>query len=304
MLSLRNSNLQPHLRQTRHKIMLKLRFTDQRREPAWLIDKSFTIGGADDNHLVIDDPTVSSQHARIVYVNNTFVLHDLGSTDGIFVNDQRITQKTIQNGDKIKLGEVELEVLDPLQPENQQEWCLVACSSWLSGQEFPIRSRSDQSDIKIGRASHCDMIFAGTHLSREHALLTIRDDGVWVRDLNSANGTFINDVRVTEGMVYSGDQLRLDVYSFRVFGPGVRPAHAPRSEDDHEATKIRRKVEIKIEPEETPAEGPKRWKTRPTSPGNRTEEIEQKEEYSLTAKIIAAVLVVAVIGLAAYLIIG
>lgn len=289
----------------RYKMMLKLRFTDQRREPVWLVDKSFTIGGADDNHLVIDDPTVNSQHARIIYANNSFLLHDLGSPEGTYVNDQRITQRVLQNGDRIKVGQVELEVLDPARPENQPEWCLVACSSWLSGQEFPIRGRNQQNDIKIGRASHCDMIFAGTHLSREHALLTIKDDCIWVRDLSSANGTFINDARITEGVVYSGDQLRLDVYSFRVYGPGSRSPQQAHPEDDGEATKIRRAVTLIAEPEAEPsASGPKRWKTRPTSPGNRQEENNKKDEYSLAVKAIAALLVMAVIGLVVYLVVG
>lgn len=264
----------------RHIKMLKIRFTDKRREPMWVADKSFAIGAAEDSQLVIDDPYVESQHAKIIYANNTYLLHDLGSTSGTYVNDQRITQKTLQNGDRIKVGQVELEVLDPLRPENQQEWCLVACSSWLAGQEFPIRSRSNQDVIKVGRASHCDLIFAGTHLSREHAVLEVKEGCIQVRDLNSANGTFINDVRVSEGVVYSGDQLRLDVYSFRVFGPGARSTPPPRSNDYDEETKIRRKgMAVKGEPVTDIDEGPKRWKTRPTSPGNRVDTPPVKDSF-------------------------
>ena len=284
--------------------MLKIRFTDPHREPAWVTDKSFTIGGANDNQLVIDDPTVDPHHAKIIYANSQFLLQDLGGQEGIFVNDQRVTQKTIHNGDKIKIGGVELEVLDPTRPENQPEWCLVACSSWLAGQEFPVRAREQNNEVKIGRASHCDMIFAGTHLSREHAHLTITSDCVFVRDLNSANGTFINDIRITEGVAYSGDQLRLDVYSFRLYGPGARPVSLSPVYD--EATKIRRPPPRELpEPADASAEnGPKRWKTRPTSPGNRTDSGLQKDQYPLVVKIISVCLIMAVTALAAYLIFG
>jgi pSer/pThr/pTyr-binding forkhead associated (FHA) protein len=288
------------------KMMLKLRFTDQSREPVWLVDKTFTIGTDEGSHLIIDDPFVNDRHARIIYANNNFLLHDLDSREGTYVNEQRITQRVIQNGDRIKIGPVELEVLDPLQPENQPEWCLVACSSWLSGQEFPICARSQSNDIKIGRASHCDIIFAGTHLSREHASLVIKEDCIWICDLNSANGTFINDVRVTDGAaLYSGDLLRLDVYSFRVYGPSSHPQHNPAPNSYDEATKIRRNVVTTPEAELEPSTiGPKRWKTRPTSPGNRSEDTPPKDEFSFTLKAVAAILVLAVIGLVAYLIIG
>lgn len=284
--------------------MLKIRFTDQRSEPVWVVDKSFTIGGAPDNQLVIDDPTVAPKHARIIYANNQYSLQDLGSAEGVFVNDQRVTQKTIQNGDRVKIGNVELEALDPTRPENQPEWCLVACSSWLAGQEFPIRSRAHDNQVKIGRANHCDMIFAGTHLSREHARLTISNDRVQVHDLNSANGTFINDLRITEGVAYSGDQLRLDVYSFRLYGPGIRPAVASSVYD--EATQIRRPTRIILEqqPEPPAPAGTKRWKTRPTSPGNRADESAIKEQHPLAVKVISAFLVMAVIALITYLVVG
>lgn len=268
-----------------------------------MVDKTFAIGSADDNQLAIDDPKIAPYHAKIFYANGHFLLQDLDSPEGIFVNSHRVTQKTIHNGDQIKIGGVELEVLDPTCPENQPEWCLVACSSWLAGQEFPIRVREQSNQVRIGRASHCDMIFAGTHLSREHALLTISNDCIQVRDLNSANGTFINDLRIAEGVVYSGDQLRLDVYNFRVYGPGTRPFTLSLADDD--ATQIRRPLPIPekhVEP--PPEESPKRWRTRPTSPGNRTEYDSPKDQYSLTAKIIATGLVVAVAALVTYLIVG
>lgn len=281
--------------------MLKICFTDQRQEPVWVVDKSFTIGGADDNHLVIDDPAVDLQHARILLVNGTYVLHDLGSPAGSYVNGRRITQKTLVNGDIIRCGGVELEVIDPSLPENQPDWCLIACSSWLAGQAFPIRSRSQSNQIKIGRSNHCDMIFPGTHLSREHALLSVSDNCIRVRDLNSANGTFINDIRISDGTIYSGDQLRLDVYAFRVFGPGKRPEHKLNTDDME--TLIRRPVTARA-PEifESSSPSPKRWRTRPTSPGNRTEDATQRNPLPTFVKVTAACLAVAVLALIAYVI--
>lgn len=294
--------------------MLKILFTDQRREPVWMVDKSLTIGGAEDNDLVLEDPQIELQHARIVFANDSYGLHDLGSEAGSYVNGIRITQKALQNGDKVQLGSVQLEIIDPSLPENQPEWCLVACSSWLSGQEFPVRSRSQSNQIKIGRASHCDMIFAGTHLSREHALLTVWEDRLEVKDLKSANGTFINDKRISEGALYSGDLLRLDVYGFRVFGPGrrqetsepakIRTTSVGKEAVDGRETLIRPALNIPIPEQPKPKAQPttpKRWKTAPTSPGNRQEEPQEKQGFSLFAKVVAIGLTLAVLGLIAYL---
>jgi hypothetical protein len=149
------------------------------------------------------------------------------------------------------------------------------------------------------------MIFAGTHLSREHAQLIIKRDCIIVRDLDSANGTFINDVRITEGVAYSGDQLRLDVYSFRLYGPGIRPVSFPPIYD--EATKVRPAYRTLQKDVETAEDTPRRWKTRPTSPGNRSDNESRKDQspqYPLTVKMIAASLVMAVIALVTYLIVG
>lgn len=284
--------------------MLKIRFSDQSRAPVWVVDKSFAVGSARDNDLVLEDPSVHPQHARLQWINGAYGLHDLGSPAGTFVNGQRITQKNLQNGDAVRIGDVTLEILDPSLPGNQTDWTLIAASSWLAGQEFPILARTQSPEVKIGRSSHCDLIFPGTHLSREHALLTLSSASVQVRDLGSANGTFINDVRITEGTLYSGDQLRLDVYSFRVYGPGHRPIQAPEVPLQEQTTTLRAAPAKKPTPELDSTGRPKQWKTRPTSPGNRLESPAGGGHYNRTTKMLALLLGGAVVALAVYLLVG
>jgi pSer/pThr/pTyr-binding forkhead associated (FHA) protein len=285
--------------------MLKIRFTDERREPVWVVDKSFAVGATADNNLVIADPSVSPQHARLLLINGVYALHDLGSQAGTFVNGQRITQKALQNGDAVRLGDVSLEILDPSVPGNQPGWTLIASSSWLAGQAFPIHARSPSREVRVGRSSHCDLIFPGTHLSREHALLTLSEQSVQVRDLGSANGTFINDIRIAEGTLYSGDQVRLDVYSFRIYGPGLRPTETQKAPSDEQATKLRAAVpSVKNTPEIENTARPKRWKTRPTSPGNRSETPARSSQYNRATKMLAILLGCALVALAIYLMVG
>jgi hypothetical protein len=65
--------------------------------------------------FLLQDPTISAQHARIRYEGNQFVIYDLDSTNGLFVNAQRVRQQRLFDGDKLRLGAVELIFSNPCQ---------------------------------------------------------------------------------------------------------------------------------------------------------------------------------------------
>jgi hypothetical protein len=62
------------------------------------------IGRQTENDLVIDDPRVSRKHAQIRQSNGIYMIFDLGSTGGTFVNGQVITQHTLKPGDVVSLA--------------------------------------------------------------------------------------------------------------------------------------------------------------------------------------------------------
>ena len=62
------------------------------------------IGRKNDNHLIIDDPTISRNHAQIRNINGNFVIFDLNSTSGTFVNGIRIKQVLLRAGDVISIA--------------------------------------------------------------------------------------------------------------------------------------------------------------------------------------------------------
>lgn len=75
--------------------------------------------------------------------------------------------------------------------------------------EFPL---AEGVTATIGRASTNDISIPEQHVSRQHAAIDFRDGIFMVRDLNSANGTFVNDHPVTEAYpLSSGDEIRLYV---------------------------------------------------------------------------------------------
>ncbi len=73
------------------------------------------IGRSPQNDIVINNPHLSRQHARLIRQKDVYLLEDLDSTNGTFVNDRRITHAVLlQPGDRIRLGpEVVLRFLGP-----------------------------------------------------------------------------------------------------------------------------------------------------------------------------------------------
>jgi pSer/pThr/pTyr-binding forkhead associated (FHA) protein len=66
------------------------------------------IGRRLDNHVVIDDPRVSRNHAQLRAVRGHYILFDLNSTGGTYVNNERTTQSALNPGDVISLAGVML----------------------------------------------------------------------------------------------------------------------------------------------------------------------------------------------------
>jgi serine/threonine protein kinase len=69
-----------------------------------LTDAVVNIGRNADNDLVIDNLAVSGHHARIAKLDGGVVIQDTGSTNGIFLNGEKIAQHTLKYGDKILIG--------------------------------------------------------------------------------------------------------------------------------------------------------------------------------------------------------
>ena len=71
---------------------------------------SKTVGRAPRADLILDAPLVSRIHCRIVATDATLDVEDLSSTNGIFVNDKRVEKGQLENGDRLRIGRVELTV--------------------------------------------------------------------------------------------------------------------------------------------------------------------------------------------------
>jgi pSer/pThr/pTyr-binding forkhead associated (FHA) protein len=71
------------------------------------VDKT-TIGRVEDNTFQIAEPSVSSHHCEVLLRGNEVIVHDLNSTNGSFINGEKITEKALKPGQTLRLGQIEL----------------------------------------------------------------------------------------------------------------------------------------------------------------------------------------------------
>lgn len=96
-----------------------------------------TIGRQNDNTVVIDDPRVSRHHAQLRLINGRFVLFDIGSSGGIFLNGRKVGQSVLYPGDVISLAGVDI----------------------LFMRDVPIHARGDTVELPRGLGQRATAIF-------------------------------------------------------------------------------------------------------------------------------------------------
>jgi hypothetical protein len=69
-----------------------------------------TVGRVEDNAFQIAEPSVSSHHAEIILKGNDVVIKDLNSTNGTYINGEKITEQVLKPGQTLKFGQVELKL--------------------------------------------------------------------------------------------------------------------------------------------------------------------------------------------------
>lgn len=211
--------------------MLKLQFRDRRQEAVWLVDQTFTIGKNPSNSLMIDDGTISDFHAEISNTTDQLFISNKSASPSLWVNNKLVEKQTkLKAEDVIKLGGIELELIDPKALLNKTKartaidknlsnnWVIHSKASWLEKNIFPIESK-----VVIGRDPECDITLPLEYLSRKHLELEVRSGHLFIKDLGSSNGTFLNGQKIIESEIKPGDKIKLDVLTFEVSGPSHDP---------------------------------------------------------------------------------
>lgn len=160
------------------------------------MSKTIRIGKSPENDYVINNPTVSRTHAMLVVADDQrhAVLRDLGSTNGTYVNEKRITtDTTIDVNTPLRFGNAKLTLSDILQRTRIT----------------PIEKGSSNTRL-IGRGEECQIKMKHDDVSNRHAILRKLDDGtIVIEDCNSTNGTYVNGERITSRKLRRGDHVTI-----------------------------------------------------------------------------------------------
>jgi pSer/pThr/pTyr-binding forkhead associated (FHA) protein len=203
----------------------------------YFFDKdSLTIGRARDNDIVIENLSVSRNHARLKKEDSKFVLTDLSSANGTLVNGVRVTSAEVVHNDQLTIGKHTLVFLHPEAasgapasgapssaashpvPTSTQKFAgligvLTVTKGKQAGQEF----RVSKAETTIGRAPESDVRLHDWFVSKKHASITRKDDVYTLRDLDSWRGTTVNGTTIREHVLKESDELVFGttVLSFR-----------------------------------------------------------------------------------------
>ena len=195
---------------------------------------SLTIGRKRINDIIIENLAVSSHHAKIDSVGDGFVLIDLQSKNGSFVNEQRVSSHWLKEGDFINIGKHSLTfgysedeespdggtdaiektmVMDTSQyrsmvnknqakakpPVSGKRIETIGILSFLDGVSGKYKCR--KSITKIGKHPDSDVVVKGFWVGRTSATISRRPDGYYLSYVGGMSRPKVNEKKVKQEMI-------------------------------------------------------------------------------------------------------
>ncbi len=174
---------------------LIIRVPGQQVREVKLTQESYTIGRKLDNDVILSFDYVSGHHGQLERRGAMWHYVDLGSTNGTFVNGQRVQSAVLQDGDILRIGDPQGNTLG-----------LTFRTAEAAGAPAPVAAStirlgdpalSGKSSLIIGRNPQADIPLPTSIVSWQHARLDRTAQGHTLTDLGSTNGTFVNGQRLT-----------------------------------------------------------------------------------------------------------
>jgi hypothetical protein len=212
--------------------MLKLQFKGNTNRSLWLVDEKLSLGSHADNDIMLDGLGIDAFHASLEIQPSEIKL--VSAPGSCFVNDMPVDKEhVLVAGDELRIGQNRMLILTAQQADELRKaanaalaaggvdtavtaWSLQAQHSKLKDQPYPITEKS-----VLGRSKDCDLAVPYKLLSRHHVEFTVREGHLYLKDLGSSNGSFVNDKRVSEARLMPGDKISFAKLVFIVKGPGA-----------------------------------------------------------------------------------
>jgi len=186
-----------------------------------------TIGRDEDCEVALDGETVSRRHCEIARCGATYILRD-SSRNGTFVNGERVRQAQLRDGDQIRIGanvllvhlssgiatsliSGKLTTPNRFPPVIELKPHIV-----VKGLEEGVTQPFGEDCVTIGRRADNQIAIDADNISRRHVSIERRDGQYFIRDLGSANGTYLNERRTDLAQLNDGDRLRIGGYRITI----------------------------------------------------------------------------------------
>ncbi len=230
---------------------MRLNFKNNEHSDVEIKEGRLTIGRDAGNDIVLDHEDISGFHAEIHNDNGKISLVDLASRNGTSHQGKKIQGRVeLKAWDEIAFASIQAEVVDPekrrptkamrsvtdddlespviAQPTPEKPgtaadidktkarpsvsgWVLLGLSEEVKGSKMPL-----SGTMTVGRDEACELTLPNEMASRHHARLTVEGDKLFVEDLGSTNGTWINGKKTSgRAEVSHGDELRFDTTRYK-----------------------------------------------------------------------------------------
>ena len=200
---------------------LLIRVPGQPQREVNLDRAGFAIGRKPDNDIVLPFDYVSGHHGRLERRGALWHYVDLGSTNGTFVNGQRVQSALLQDGDILRIGDPQGNTVG-----------LTFRAAGAAGPPSPIAASTIQlggpvlgakTSLIIGRNPQADIPLHTPIVSWQHARLDRTSQGHVLTDLGSTNGTFVNGQRLTRPHILQrGDVVQIGPFKLEYQATGFQ----------------------------------------------------------------------------------
>jgi ABC transport system ATP-binding/permease protein len=168
-----------------------------------LISPKAFLGNDASCELFLDRPSLAPQQLKLSWHKDSYVVENLCPDVSLTQQEQPITQKVLVDGDTFTLDQA-----------LTLKYCILATPA--AANEVESISLRNRTRIGFGRDPRNDVVLDHPVVSRFHAALEWQA-GTWlVKDLNSSNGTFVNERGVQQCLLQAGDVLHIGPYEFQL----------------------------------------------------------------------------------------
>ncbi len=195
-----------------------------------------TIGRGRQCDLAIKDPHLSRAHCRLEREGAGFLIRDLGSRNGVKVNDKRIQgTRSLATGDLIRIGQTRLLYVADSSEDAEDEAVdagqTIMLDQVTQDMEAGVDGQPSQKPLRfvlqykkgkrrrflpltkeqltIGRHRSCGLILRDNSVSSCHAAIEFRNGQYMIHDLGSTNGVKVNGQKVEKAVLSPGTRIRL-----------------------------------------------------------------------------------------------